>query len=85
MKISFLFTSVGAARLMSLNGNCDSINYVQSLLMGLVFVRFSLEGDSLCSVPALILAPRWDLKRLNDLKKCWLEFRRSKKMLPLPF
>lgn len=71
MEISFLFTSVGTARLMSLNGNCDSINYVQSLLMGLVFVTFSLEGDSLCSVAALIFAPRRDSKDSNDLKKCW--------------
>lgn len=55
MEISFLFTSDGAARLTSLNGNCDSINYAQSLLMGLLFVRFSLEGDSLYSVAAVIL------------------------------
>lgn len=51
--------------LMSLNGNCDSINYVQSLLMGLVFVTFSLEGDSLCSVAAVIFAPRRELKGLE--------------------
>lgn len=51
--------------------NCDSINYVQSLLMGLVFVTFSLEGDSLRSVAAVIFAPRRDSKDSNDLKKCW--------------